>query len=100
MHHVTEWTAKDLGYAMDSLTDLAQSRADLELYWQLLPSEQQVHMPKAEQLEGAIALLAAKTAQRRRVLEQAPQGDRQAAAELRRLDAVSERLAKLATRRY
>lgn len=100
MHHETEWTAKELVYAMDSLTDLAQSRADLELYWRLLPSERQVHMPKAEQLEGAIALLAAKTAQRRRILEQSPQGDRQAEAELRRLDAVSERLAKLATRRY
>ncbi len=95
LHEQRQWTATELQRAVDQLSDLATRRADLLLYWRMLPSESPARSRRLEPLDGAIALLAARTSQRRKAVETGGDGSR-GDWELRRLEDVSRRLAMLA----
>ncbi len=100
LHSRSAWSTEDLGHAANELADLAAARHDLELYWSLLPPRQQTNLSKLEPLDGAIALLTARTSNRRQQLQKGTNESQDRTAwELRRLDEVSRRLATLASSR-
>jgi hypothetical protein len=101
LHDRQPWNAGQLDAAVDTLSDLAALREDLQLYWNLLPSDAHARLRPVQPLGPAIALVGAKTSAARVLLEQAASDDRAAGApaERRRLDHVSRRLAELATAR-
>ena len=97
LHTRNTWTAEDLGHAASDLSDLATARHDLTLYWGLLTADARARTTPLESIDPAISLLAVRTSQRRRELEIRPASETSRAGwELRRLDEVSQRLAKLA----
>lgn len=99
LHTKKDWSVEDLGQATAELADLATTNHDLNLYWKLLPSESQTRQTPLRSLDDVIPLLARRTTERRRALEQKSADSPRAAWELRRLDEVSRRLATLAAPR-
>jgi hypothetical protein len=99
LHDRQPWNAGQLDTAVDTLSDLAALHEDIELYWNLLPSDARERLRPVQPLGPAIALVGAKTSAARVLLEQAASDDPAAGAptERRRLDHVSRRLAELAT---
>jgi len=94
-----DWSVEDLGHATAELADLATTHHDLNLYWKLLPHQSQTRRTPLRSLDDVIPLLARRTTERRRELEQMSAASPRAAWELRQLDEVSRRLATLATPR-
>lgn len=99
LHAQKQWTIDELGGAAGELASLVTTRHDLTLYWRLLPEEQQARLTPLRTLDDLIPLLARRTADRRRALENEAADSPRAAWELRRLDEVSRRLATLASPR-
>lgn len=99
LHSKRAWSVEDLGRAAGELADLATTRHDLNLYWNLLPRGSQARQTPLRSLDDVIPLLARRTAERRRELVHMAADSPRAAWELRRLDEVSRRLATLATPR-
>ncbi len=99
LHDRQPWNARQLDAAVDTLSDLAALHEDLQLYWNLLPTETRARMRPVQPLGPAIALVGAKTSAAREQLEQAVRDDEAPTndAERRDLDHVSRRLAELAT---
>lgn len=97
LHLRSDWSVEQLGASAGELADLATTRHDLSLYWNLLPGARRAHMTPLDPLDDAISLLASRTSKLRRQLESASADHSPRTAwELRRLDEVSRRLATLA----
>ncbi len=95
-----QWRADQLETVIEAMEDLAAVRADLGLYWNVLPAAARSVLKPIEPLEPAISLAASKTAAARKQLEQPTavrnRGDDQR-LQLQRLERISRRLAELTT---
>ena len=94
LHGQSTWSPQQLDAITGPLADLALLRTDLNLWWEVLPSESQSHIKRPQPIEPAVALVAARTAAVRRELESVAGADH--TRELQILDRVSLRLALLA----
>ncbi len=85
-----------LSGCVDSLAELATLRADLDLYWNLLPPGTQSRLRAPRSLHTAVSLAAAKSAAARKEFAHGGQaGDGRASVEERRLDRISRQLADI-----
>jgi len=92
------WWPNQLEALIEAMDDLDAVRADLMLYWNVLPAATRSTLKSIEPLDPVIALAASKTAAARKRFEQ-PAASRRSddqVLQLRRLDRVSRRLAELA----
>jgi hypothetical protein len=92
----TDWPAERLSGALAELTDLADRRAQLTLYRDVVPVEEQKQAGDLASLDAAIALLGAKIFASR---EQLIQSDGESSEKVAELNDLSRKLAQLASER-
>ena len=97
MHDDSVWTPTHLEAALDELVQLAERRAQLALYRDVISTDDQVQTGNLIPLDSAVALLGAKIFAAR---EQLAESDADStSAELSNLNELSQKLAQLAAKR-
>jgi hypothetical protein len=91
----TNWTVDALEPLLDELDDLAQRRADLGLYDNLLPAEERSQLASRDTLDQIIRLTAKRIAEVRKTLSAQSGGAAETRRDLAQLDGFSRRLAAL-----
>jgi hypothetical protein len=97
LHEETPWSIERLSSALAELTDLADRRAQLSLYRDVVSAEEQKQAGDIASLDAAVALLGAKIFAHREQLLQA--GQEETSPEVGELNELSRRLALLASQR-
>jgi hypothetical protein len=97
LHEETPWTIDRLSSALAELTDLADRRAQISLYRDVVSAEEQKQAGDIASLDAAVALLGAKIFALREQLLQA--GQEETSPDVSELNDLSRKLAQLASQR-